>query len=266
MASEQGFTKIDNKFIEYICKSNLNGTEIKILLAISRATQGFGKDTHKISLRYLAEYLGVGSKNKTLIKNEFDALRDADIITATHPGTRRVREVGINKNIYQSMSDAETVHQVVSSSENENCTSGSVQGVHQVVSSSVHHMVSKKRNNKEKGKNKNNSVFFDLLWDMYPNQKGRSQITASAIKEIEAIGFDKMKECIERYKSFKPEWQTWQNGNTFFNGGYKDYLEQMDNDGKAEMLDKFEAKCQEVAKEKGITVEEVKKIVEEQKR
>jgi len=67
--------------------------------------------------------------------------------------------------------------------------------------------------------------FFDCIWSKYPEKKGKGQVSATKKKELYAIGFDELSRCIERYVSTKEDWKKWQNGSTFFNSGYVDYLD-----------------------------------------
>lgn len=70
-------------------------------------------------------------------------------------------------------------------------------------------------------------ALFECLWKMYPNKKGKGQVSDSKKMKLFHIGFDEMKRAIERYKSElkKDEWRKPQNGSTFFNSGYIDYLD-----------------------------------------
>jgi len=84
---------------------------------------------------------------------------------------------------------------------------------------------------KKKGKNKNINVhaeeLFNQLWDLYIRKKGKSQVTKAAKEEILAVGYDRMKRCIEKYAAEKVgvEERYILMGSTFFNGRYKDYLD-----------------------------------------
>lgn len=76
------------------------------------------------------------------------------------------------------------------------------------------------------------SSHFEELWKMYPAKKGKGRISDSKKKELFKLG-DELKRCITRYtdevekkrlNGFK-ELQ-YQNGSTFFNSGYIDYLDE----------------------------------------
>lgn len=74
-------------------------------------------------------------------------------------------------------------------------------------------------------------AFFETIWGLYPSKKGKGQISGSKKKELYKLG-DELKRCIGRYKEFVEgerskgfEGLKFQNGSTFFNNGYLDYLD-----------------------------------------
>lgn len=89
------------------------------------------------------------------------------------------------------------------------------------------------KENKRKEKENINiySAFFEEMWSLYPNKKGKGKISETKKKEIYKLG-DEFKRCINRYikdvekrrKNGFPE-LNYQNGSTFFNNGYIDYLD-----------------------------------------
>lgn len=69
---------------------------------------------------------------------------------------------------------------------------------------------------------------FETLWKLYPNKKGKGQVSDSKKREIFNVGFDEMSRAIQRYKrdlEKDADWRKPQNGSTFFNSGYVDYLD-----------------------------------------
>jgi predicted phage replisome organizer len=66
--------------------------------------------------------------------------------------------------------------------------------------------------------------FFEKAWKEYPAKRGKSKIKDKQKKVLFKIG-EEILRCIERYKKDKQDWKEWQNGSTFFNGGYVDYLD-----------------------------------------
>lgn len=83
-------------------------------------------------------------------------------------------------------------------------------------------------NNAPKVSKSDISNFFESVWKLYPNKKGKGQVSDSKKKALYEIGYDKLARAIERYKSdlSKETWRKPQNGSTFFNSGYVDYLDE----------------------------------------
>ncbi len=70
-------------------------------------------------------------------------------------------------------------------------------------------------------------MLFDGIWKLYPNKKGKGQVSDAKKKKLYEIGLDELTRAIERYQSelAKDSWRVAQNGSTFFNSGYIDYLD-----------------------------------------
>lgn len=68
---------------------------------------------------------------------------------------------------------------------------------------------------------------FESLWSLYPKKRHKEKVSKKSKKEIYKIGREKMELAIERYKKerYGKDSQFTMHGSTFFNGGYKDYLE-----------------------------------------
>ena len=72
------------------------------------------------------------------------------------------------------------------------------------------------------------SELFERLWKAYPNKRGKGQVSDAKKKKIAEIGEEEMQRAMARYIE-ELEQQTWkktQNGSTFFNSGYIDYLDE----------------------------------------
>ena len=86
---------------------------------------------------------------------------------------------------------------------------------------------------KESKVNKNNTckadalALFEQLWKMYPVKKGKGQVSDAKKMKLYEIGLDEMVRAIKRYlcELKKDGWRKPQNGSTFFNSGYVDYLD-----------------------------------------
>jgi predicted phage replisome organizer len=88
-------------------------------------------------------------------------------------------------------------------------------------------------------------AFFESIWELYPVKKGKAQVSASKRKALFDIGFEKLEQAINRYLAELKKDASWrkpQNGSTFFNSGYVDYLDdnfvpdQITNSGRKEKL------------------------------
>ena len=68
---------------------------------------------------------------------------------------------------------------------------------------------------------------FQSLWKLYPVKKGKGKISTTTKKKLLKITVDEMKRVITRYCKYvdSVDYLHYQNGSTFFNGGYVDYLD-----------------------------------------
>lgn len=70
--------------------------------------------------------------------------------------------------------------------------------------------------------------FFERAWQYYPNKRGKGQVSKKSKERLMGHGWDNVKRAIDRYLEDlkKDEWRHAQNGSTFFNSGYIDYLDE----------------------------------------
>ena len=86
---------------------------------------------------------------------------------------------------------------------------------------------------KSREDNKNNMckadafALFERLWKLYPCKKGKGQVSDAKKMKLLEIGFDEMSRAIKRYEEYVNgiDYLHYQNGSTFFNSGYIDYLD-----------------------------------------
>ncbi|WP_053985024.1 hypothetical protein [Niameybacter massiliensis] len=73
----------------------------------------------------------------------------------------------------------------------------------------------------------------DTVWARYPLKKGKATAIKKIPKLIEQYGYEQLIRCIERYELGlqKEMWRKPQNGSTFFNSGYVDYLDENYHEG-----------------------------------
>ena len=79
-------------------------------------------------------------------------------------------------------------------------------------------------------------ILFERLWSLYPNKKGKRQVSDTAKKKLLKIGQEELERAIQRYKTEleKEDWRKPQYGRAFFNSGYVDYLDANYEPGKRE--------------------------------
>lgn len=92
----------------------------------------------------------------------------------------------------------------------------------------------RRKERKEEEKNNINTMckadacaLFEKLWKLYPCKKGKDQVSDAAKMRLLKIGYEEMVRAIDRYKTElekDSDWRKPQNGSTFFNSGYVDYL------------------------------------------
>lgn len=71
-------------------------------------------------------------------------------------------------------------------------------------------------------------AFFESIWKLYPVKKGKGQVSDTKRKALFKIGYEAMEQAINRYLTELKKDASWrkpQNGSTFFNSGYVDYLD-----------------------------------------
>jgi predicted phage replisome organizer len=72
-------------------------------------------------------------------------------------------------------------------------------------------------------------AFFESIWELYPVKKGKASVSDTKRKALFKIGYDRMEQAINRYLTELKKDASWrkpQNGSTFFNSGYVDYLDE----------------------------------------
>lgn len=86
---------------------------------------------------------------------------------------------------------------------------------------------------KSKVKNNNNmckaeaNALFERVWKLYPLKRGKGQVSETQKLKLLEIGFEELERAITRYNQYvdSVDYLHYQNGSTFFNSGYVDYLD-----------------------------------------
>lgn len=70
-------------------------------------------------------------------------------------------------------------------------------------------------------------ALFDQLWKLYPVKRGKARVSYHQKAKLFQIGYEEMDRAINRYKKYVAgvDYLHFQNGDTFFNKGYVDYLD-----------------------------------------
>ena len=86
-------------------------------------------------------------------------------------------------------------------------------------------------NNENNDNKKDVDAHFEKMWSLYPEKRVKKQVSSKSKKDIYKLG-EEFERCITRYKKYvegrrKTDFKdlSYQNGSTFFNGGYMDYLD-----------------------------------------
>jgi phage replication O-like protein O len=93
---EDGYTRIANETLEKIMKTNLNGSQLRIVLAVWRYTYGFQRKTTELSINFIAK--AINSKRSHVGRELATLIDERKILTVTGTGKRNTREIGFNKN------------------------------------------------------------------------------------------------------------------------------------------------------------------------
>lgn len=83
-------------------------------------------------------------------------------------------------------------------------------------------------NKKEKTNKQEIEAFFESIWKLYPIKKGKQRVSDKQKQILFSIGLEELERAIKRYISdweIEKDWRKQQNGSTFFNSGYVDYLD-----------------------------------------
>lgn len=224
---EEGYTAIANDLFEAVYRFNFTLRELKVLLSIIRRTYGYNRKEAQLSLSFIANDTGIA---KTHISTILNKLEECHIITILKRSGTIPQTISIQKNYeewrgYQIGNGYQTGNSRVTKS----------------VTLGVTKLVTKKDNiYKDKSKDKlyieHLPDWFEEVWAAYPNKKGKKNISKKSYSEIEAAGKEKLLKCIENIKAFKEKntWYSYQHGSTFFNGGWKDYVEQEEEETSKE--------------------------------
>ena len=189
------------------------------------------------SAQYLADWVGCTRRTVMTILNK---LVEAKLISKT--------ELILNNNekrvSYQAERGCEKTSQGVKNFHRgcEKISQGGVKNFHRGCEK-ISHNITIDKNNKYTDRDNNvhscsesleeipeetPEEFFERAWQYYPNKRGKGQVSEKSKERLMSHGWDNVKRAIDRYLEDlkKDEWRQAQNGSTFFNSGYIDYLDE----------------------------------------
>lgn len=92
---EKGYTRIANELLEAICRLDISGNEMRILLYIIRRTYGFNRTYAEIPLSEISSAIGI---KKGHVSRGIKKLREANIVVHKPNKGTTPQTVSINKN------------------------------------------------------------------------------------------------------------------------------------------------------------------------
>lgn len=239
---ENGFTAISNELLEAIYKADLTRNEMKILLCIIRYTYGFHKENAFLSCGFLSAET---SLPKSRVSESLNGLKGKNIVIVKKADGRQPQEIEIQKDfgkwgvtVTESVTVTENVTVTESVTVTENVTNRYGIRNHTVTENVT--ATSNKKNNKEninkgacaQSKNAHEGSahipdWFEEAWSEYPNKKGKNRISQKSYKELVTAGRDAVLNAVRNYAAYcrQNQWYHPQNGSTFFNGGWRDYIQ-----------------------------------------
>ena len=211
---------------------NLSGNELivyAIIYGFSQNKQG----EFTGSAQYLADWVGCTRRTVMTILNK---LAEAKLISKTEP----ILNSNEKRVSYQAERGCEKTSQGVKNFHRgcKKISQGGVKNFHRGCEK-ISHNITIDKNNKYTDRNNNvhscsesleetPEEFFERAWQYYPNKRGKGQVSEKSKERLMSHGWDNVKRAIDRYLEDlkKDEWRHAQNGSTFFNSGYIDYLDE----------------------------------------
>lgn len=199
------------------------------------------KDRCFPTIKTLVEATGI---SKDRLYKYLNILCDSGIVERVH-----IREGGCYKNVVYMLKDGDGKIPFPENTEKENTVSGfylqpfpdfkdspfpeNKESNNNIYNNNINNNIycasvpddTKKAPDKTK---KEASELFEKVWALYPSKKGKGQVSDTQKKKLLKIGEEELTRAIERYKAdlSRDEWRNPQNGSTFFNSGYVDYLDE----------------------------------------
>ncbi len=240
---QNGFTRIANEILETLAITNLNGTQRRILDVVFRQTYGYQRKEHELSISFIAKATNIHKKQ---IQRELSNLIKMKIVTVIREATfGKSRIIKFNKNYNEWLLNSREVTEklppngIVPHTGNGlapstgNGLAPQRKKKENIKESAIDSFFKDATTEKPSDKTEKNNIeeFFEEIWNLYPNKRGKGKISASKKKELYKSG-NEIKRCIDRYikdvetkRNSFPDLK-FQHGSTFLNSGYVDFLDE----------------------------------------
>ncbi len=222
---ENGYTPIANELLDAICQYGLTQNELKVILCIMRHTYGYSRKECSLSVREIAKYTGIAY---TRVYAPIQSLNVKKLLFIEKSCGHEPQKYSVNKNFetWVKCHGKRDSHEIRDSHGNREKLFSKSVTQHLLIENNKSNIYIPECHGK---RDSSDSLpdWFEEVWKEYPNKKGKNRISKKSYKELSEAGRDKLLTAVRNYKAYcnKNQWYHPQNGSTFFNGGWKDYLE-----------------------------------------
>lgn len=224
------YIKIDRKILKWEWWSDINTFRVFVFMLISAYWKDGQYKGIKIPRGSFPSSISELSKETNLTDNEVrTALKHLK-------STGEITSKSTNKFTVFTIKNYD-LYQTINEQNNKQITNKS-QAINKLLTNNI-----LKEDDKIKNERKSNGdleEFFESIWTLYPVKRGKGSVSKTQKKNLQDIGYEQIKRCIERYVSemenLHRDKKYWKNGSTFFNSGYVDYLD-CNTDEKKKVVD-----------------------------
>lgn len=213
------YIKIDRKILKWEWWSDINTFRVFVFMLISAYWKDGQYKGIKIPRGSFPSSISELSKETNLTDNEVrTALKHLK-------STGEITSKSTNKFTVFTIKNYD-LYQTINEQNNKQITNKS-QAINKLLTNNILKEDDKIKN--ERNSNGDLEEFFESIWTLYPVKRGKGSVSKTQKKNLQDIGYEQIKRCIERYVSemenLHRDKKYWKNGSTFFNSGYVDYLD-----------------------------------------
>lgn len=224
------YIKIDRKILKWEWWSDINTFRVFVFMLISAYWKDGQYKGIKIPRGSFPSSISELSKETNLTDNEVRTalkhLKSTGEITSKSTNKFTVFTIK-NYDLYQKINE-----------QNHKQITNKSQSINKLLTNNILKEDDKIKN--ERNSNGDLEEFFESIWTLYPVKRGKGSVSKTQKKNLQDIGYEQIKRCIERYvsemESLNRDKKYWKNGSTFFNSGYVDYLD-CNTDEKKNVVD-----------------------------